>query len=369
MKITGIILAGGNSDSMGALTRKRAVAAIPVGGGYRAIDFALSSMVNSGMSRVEVITQYSSRSLNYHLNSGSWWGFGRKHGGLFVSNPTITADSSEWYRGTADSLFQNFNYLKESHEPYVAIAGGDGIYQLDYEKVLDFHEKKGGDVTVVCKELPAGSDTSRFGVVKVDGEGRLTGFDEKTGSLAGSTVSCGIYLMRRRLLMSLLQEAAEQEKYNLVTDILMPLVAEGRAYAYMHEGYWNSISAKEPYYACNMDFLKPAVRREFGNPDFPLLTKVDDVPPAKYMPEADVKDALVAGGAVLSGEVKHSVVFTGASVGEGSSVTDSLLLPDVEVGRNCVIRYCIIDSRVKIPDGRSFIGEPDNIKIVTKADI
>jgi len=169
MKAVGIILAGGSSKRMKELSLKRAVAAMPVAGSYRSIDFALSNMTNSRIKKVAVFTQYNSRSLNEHLNSSKWWDFGRKQGGLFVITPTITAENSDWYRGTADSIYQNLNFLKDSHEPYVVIASGDGVYKLDYSKVLEYHVAKQADITVVCKEMPPETDVTRFGLVCVDG--------------------------------------------------------------------------------------------------------------------------------------------------------------------------------------------------------
>ena len=165
MRAIGIVLAGGNNKAMKELTSRRAVAAMPVAGSYRSIDFALSNMSNSHIQKVAVITQYNARSLNEHLSSSKWWDFGRKQGGLYVFNPTITADNSVWYRGTADAIYQNIDFLKNSHEPYVVIASGDGVYKLDFAKVLEYHIEKKADVTVVVKELPAGEDASRFGVV------------------------------------------------------------------------------------------------------------------------------------------------------------------------------------------------------------
>ena len=168
MRAVGLILAGGNSNKMRELTQKRAVAAMPVAGSYRAIDFALSNMSNSHIQKVAVLTQYNARSLNEHLNSSKWWDFGRKQGGLYVFTPTITADNGYWYRGTADAIHQNLDFLKKCHEPYVIIASGDAVYKMDYNKVLEYHIAKKADITVVCKELPPGEDASRFGTIKMN---------------------------------------------------------------------------------------------------------------------------------------------------------------------------------------------------------
>ena len=152
MRAIGIILAGGNNHRMRELSQKRAIAAMPVAGSYRSIDFALSNMSNSHVQKVAVLTQYNSRSLNEHLSSSKWWDFGRKQGGLYLFTPTLTMDNNYWYRGTADALYQNLDWLKQSHEPYVVIASGDGIYKMDYGKVLEYHIDKKADITVVCKE-------------------------------------------------------------------------------------------------------------------------------------------------------------------------------------------------------------------------
>ena len=205
MKAIGIILAGGNNRMMRELSNKRAIAAMPIAGSYRAIDFALSNMTNSRIQKVAVITQYNARSLNEHLSSSKWWDFGRKQGGLFVFTPTITAESSNWYRGTADSLYQNMQFLKQSHEPYVVIASGDGVYKLDYNKVLQYHIEKKADITVVVKNLEDRSEIGRYGVVAMTEEGRITDIDEKPLETNLSTVSTGIYVIRRRLLIELLE--------------------------------------------------------------------------------------------------------------------------------------------------------------------
>ena len=194
MKALGIILAGGNSSRMQNLSDKRAISAMPVGGSYRCIDFVLSNMTNSHIQTVAVLSQYNARSLNEHLNSAKWWNFGRKQGGLFLFTPTVTTNNSWWYRGTADAIWQNLDFLKKRHEPYVVIASGDCIYKLDFNKVLDYHIEKQADITVVCAKLPAGDDINRYGVVQMDKEGRIVEFEEKPMVANSDTVSAGVYI-------------------------------------------------------------------------------------------------------------------------------------------------------------------------------
>ncbi len=220
MRAIGIILAGGNSKRMRELSNKRAISAMPIAGSYRSIDFALSNMSNSHVQNVAVFTQYNSRSLNEHLSSSKWWDFGRKQGGLYIFTPTITAEHNDWYRGTADALYQNLTFLKNSHEPYVVIASGDCVYKLDYAKVLEYHIEKKADITVVCKDMGPEEDITRFGVVKTNADGRITDFQEKPMVAESNTISGGIYVVVRRQLIELIERCAQEDRYDFVNDIL-----------------------------------------------------------------------------------------------------------------------------------------------------
>ena len=209
MKALGIILAGGNSNRMQQLTNRRAVSAMPVGGSYRCIDFALSSMSNSRIHTVAVLTQYNARSLNEHLSSSKWWDFGRKQGGLFTFTPTVTTTNNWWYRGTADAMYQNIDFLKRRHEPYVIISSGDCVYKVDFNELLDYHIEKKADITVVCKDMPAETDVSRFGVIRMNEDARIVEFEEKPMMASSNTISAGIYIIRRRQLIEMLERCAE----------------------------------------------------------------------------------------------------------------------------------------------------------------
>ena len=222
MKAVGIILAGGNNSRMQELSNKRAIAAMPIGGSYRSIDFALSNMSNSHVQTVAVLTQYSARSLNEHLSSSKWWDFGRKQGGLYVFTPTVTSDNSWWYRGTADAIYRNIDFLKRCHEPYVIITSGDCVYKMDYNEVLDYHISKKADITVVCRDMgPEEDDVCRFGIVRMNEDSRIVEFEEKPMVARSNTVSTGIYVIRRRALIEMLEKCAEEARWDFVTDILI----------------------------------------------------------------------------------------------------------------------------------------------------
>ena len=364
MRAIGIILAGGNSKRMRELSNKRAISAMPIAGSYRSIDFALSNMSNSHVQNVAVFTQYNSRSLNEHLSSSKWWDFGRKQGGLYIFTPTITAEHNDWYRGTADALYQNLTFLKNSHEPYVVIASGDCVYKLDYAKVLEYHIEKKADITVVCKDMGPEEDITRFGVVKTNADGRITDFQEKPMVAESNTISCGIYVVRRRQLIELIERCAQEDRYDFVNDILVRYRNLKRIYAYKIDSYWSNIASVESYYKTNMDFLKPEVRDYFFRQYPEIYTKVGDMPPAKYNPGASVKNSLVASGSIINGVVENSVLFRQAYIGNNCVIKNSIILNDVYIGDNTVIENCIVESRDTIRANTTYIGTPDNVKIV-----
>ncbi len=363
MKALGIILAGGSSSKMKELTKKRAAAAMPMAGSYRAIDFALSNMSNSGVPKVAVLTQYNSRSLNEHLNSAKWWDFGRKQGGLYVFTPTITSDNNFWFRGTADAIYQNLDFLKKSHEPYVIITSGDAIYKMDYEEVLEYHIAKKADITVVCKELKDGEDARRFGTVKMDQDMRILDFEEKPMIAKSNIISTGIYVIRRRLLIDMIEECVEDERYDFVKDILIRYRTMKKICGYMTDMYWTNITTVDAYFQANMDFLKPDVRGKFFKEYPEIYTKISDLPPAKYNPGAVVKNSLVANGSIINGTVENSIISKKVFIGKNSVVKNSIVLNDIYIGENVYIEDCIVESRDTIRANNKYVGE-DGIKIV-----
>lgn len=363
MKAIGIILAGGNNSRMQELSNKRAIAAMPIGGSYRSIDFALSNMSNSHVQTVAVLTQYSARSLNEHLSSSKWWDFGRKQGGLFVFNPTVTVDNSWWYRGTADAMYQNINFLKKRHEPYVIITSGDCIYKLDYNKVLDYHIEKKADITVVCKDMAPGEDVSRYGVVRMNEDSKIVEFEEKPMVSKSNTVSTGIYIVRRRQLIEMLEKSMQEHRFDFVTDILIRYKNLKQIYGYKLENYWSNIASVESYYQTNMDFLKPEIRNYFFHQEPYIYSKVDDLAPAKYNTGAEVRNSLVASGCIINGTVENSVLFKQVFVGKNCVIKNSIILNDVYIGDNTHIENCIVESRDTICANTYLCGE-DEVKIV-----
>lgn len=366
MRAIGIVLAGGNNSRMRELSNKRATAAMPIAGGFRSIDFVLSNMSNSHIQKVAVFTQYNAKSLNEHLNSSKWWDFGRKQGGLYVFTPSITADNGFWYQGTADAIYQNISFLKNSHEPYVVIASGDGIYKLDYNKVLEYHIEKKADITIVYKEFPEGADVSRFGCIKMNEDSRITEFEEKPLVSTSNTVSTGIYVIRRRLLIELIEKCEAEDRYDIVNDILVRYKNIKRIYGYKLNSYWSNISTVESYFKTNMDFLKPSVRDYFFKQYPNVYSKVDDLPPAKYNPGSAVRNSLISSGCIINGVVENSVLFKKAYIGNNCTIKNSIILNNVYIGDNTYIENCIVESHGTIRANTTHIGSDGNIDIVVE---
>lgn len=365
MRAIGIILAGGNNHRMKELSQKRAIGAMPIAGSYRSIDFVLSNMSNSKVQKVAVFTQYNAKSLNELLSSSKWWDFGRKQGGLFVFTPAVTADNSNWYRGTADAIYQNLSFLKNSHEPYVVIASGDCVYKMDFNKVLEYHIEKKADVTVVCKEMVVTEGLERFGAIRMDEENRIEEFEEKPLVARSNIVSCGIYVIRRRQLIEMIERSAEEDRYDFVKDILIRYKGLKRIYGYKMEEYWKNIASVDDYFKTNMDFLKPEVRDYFFKQYPDIYSKVDDLPPAKYNVGAKIKNSLISSGCIVNGTVENSVVFKKSYIGNNCIIKNSIILNDVYIGDNTHIENCIVESRDTIRANSYYYGE-DDIKIVVE---
>ncbi len=368
MKAIGIILAAGNNKMMKELSNKRAIAAMPIAGKYRSIDFVLSNMSNSHINKVAVITQYNTKSLNEHLNSSKWWDFGRKQGGLYLFTPTITYENSNWYRGTADSMYQNMDFLKKSHEPYVVIASGDGIYKMDYNKVLEYHIEKQADITMVVTDIKDKEEAKRFGVLTLDNDNRVTNIEEKPIEPESTIVSTGIYIIRRRLLIELIEKSVSEERYDFVKDILARYRQVKKIYAYKYEEYWRNISTAESYYKTNMDFLNREIRDAFFKEYPNIHTKVQDLPPVKYNSDAYVKNSLVANGTIVNGTIENSVVFKKAYIGNNCVIKNSIILNDVYIGDNSYIENCIVEARGTIKANSTFVGNDGKIRIVVEKD-
>lgn len=368
MKAVGIILAGGNNNRMGGLSRKRAIPAMPIGGSFRCIDFALSNMSNSHVQTVAVLTQYNARSLNEHLSSSKWWDFGRKQGGMYLFTPTMTAENSDWFRGTADAMCQNIDFLKKRHEPYVIISSGDCVYKMDYNDLLDFHIAKKADITIACKDMPADADVSRFGVIRMNEDSRITEFEEKPLVAQSNTISAGVYVIRRRQLIEILEKTAEENRFDFVTDVLIRYRNIKKICGYKLKSYWSNIASVDDYYRTNMDFLKSDLRDHFFRQEPKIYSRVDDLPPAKYNAGSKVSGSLVSSGCIINSQVENSVLFKKVFVGKNCVIKNSIILNDVYIGDNTHVENCIVESHGTLKANTYYSGENKILIVSEKND-
>ncbi|TYQ16074.1 UNVERIFIED_CONTAM: glucose-1-phosphate adenylyltransferase [Acetivibrio alkalicellulosi] len=369
MKSTmGIILTGGKNDRLKELAELRSSTAVPVGGKYRMIDFVLSNMVNSGITNIGVLTQYSFRSLMDHLGSGKEWDLDRRNDGLFVFPPYLSGEHSGWYQGSADAMYHNITFLKRSFEEYVIVAQGNCVYKMMFDKILDYHVEKNADITIVYRNMGdfPEEELQYMGVMKVDEQEKVVDFKEKHKSPTSAICSMGIYILKRELLISLLEECASHGKYDFVKDVLINKLNVLNIYGYEFEGYWRNISTINAYYRINMEMLNPQIRHQLFEQHGRVYTKVKDEPPAKYNEEAIVKNSIVADGCIVEGEVENSVLFRGVTIKKGSVVKNSIIMQGSIVDEEVKINHLIIDKGVIITKGINLEGTTTFPVIISK---
>ena len=372
-----LVLAGGEGSRLKDLTRWRAKPAVPIGGKYRIIDFALSNCVNSGLRKIGVLTQYKSHSLLRHIQRG--WSFMRDEIGEFVELLPAQQRTEEkaWYKGTADALFQNMDIMRRHGAEYVVVLGGDHIYTMDYAKMLIQHVQSGADFTVGCIEVPR-DQAKDFGVMSVDDDMRIAKFMEKPedpeampGKPDSALASMGIYIFSTRFLYETLVEDAEnaESSHDFGKDIIPKKIEDSiaMAYAFRNErtgepAYWRDVGTLESYWKTNMELCAIEPELNLYDRDWPIWTYQTQSPPAKFIFDdkgrrGEAIDSLVSGGCILSGaRVKRSVLSFATQIESYSLVKDSVILPKVSIGKNCRITKAIIDKGSVIPDG-TIIGE------------
>lgn len=376
-KTLAVILAGGTGTRLKPLTAERAKPAVPFGGKYRIIDFALANCLHSGLRRVLVLTQYKSHSLQKHLRDG-WSIFNPELGEYITPVPPQMRTGERWYQGTADAIHQNSYLLERSEAEAALILSADHIYRMDYAAMLKRHKASGADVTVAAMEVPL-DEARAFGVMAVDGEDRISGFQEKPdspqpipGDPSQALVSMGIYVFSMDLLLNELRidAADEMSSHDFGKDILPRLIGDKRIMVYRFGGdtgrvtpdrYWRDVGTLDAFYQANMDLLEPVPPLDLYQNDWPIRSYQLQTPPARTVPgssgtEGIFINSIVAGGVVIAGgSVQHSILFPQAFVDDGAFVEDSILFQGVSVGAGARLKRCIIDKNVEVP-AREQIG-------------
>ena len=365
MRALGIILAGGNNNKMRELSNKRAVAAMPVAGSFRSIDFALSSMANSHIQKVAVLTQYNARSLNEHLSSSKWWDFGRKQGGLFVFTPTITKENSLWYQGTADAIYQNINFIDNFDPDHIIVLSGDQICTMDYDKMLQYHKEKGADCTISVLNVTY-EEAKRFGIMNTDEDERIYEFEEKPAEPKSTKASMGIYIFKWKLIRQYLIDDGNdpESEHDFGKNIIPRMLEDGRKmYAYSFDGYWRDVGTIDSLWEANMELLDENPQIDLNDDKMRIYTRNFSLPPHYIAPGASVKNSILADGCVIEGEVENCVIHSGVKIGKGSVVKNSVIMKDTVVRTDCQIDKALIDEEVVIEQGCK-VGEGNNVTVI-----
>lgn len=364
-----MILAGGRGTRLHDLTKKVAKPAVSYGGKYRIIDFPLSNCANSGVDVVGVLTQYESVLLNSYVAAGRRWGLDAKDSGVYVLPPREKADANlDVYRGTADAISQNIDFIDTYSPEYLLILSGDHIYKMDYDKMLDFHKANGADATIAVIEVPM-KEASRFGIMNTNETGQIVEFEEKPAQPKSNLASMGIYIFDWKLLrkMLLADMKSTESNHDFGKDIIPALLNDGKKlYAYKFKGYWKDVGTIDSLWEANMDLLD---KNELDLNDSSWKIYTEDVTTLPHYVGADAKinRAFITQGCIIDGEVKNSVLFTGAKVGAGAKVIDSVLMPGVEVAEGAVVTRALVADGVKIGKN-AIVGSADseNIELVAK---
>jgi glucose-1-phosphate adenylyltransferase len=360
-RVVAIILAGGQGDRLSVLSEERAKPAVIFGGRYRIIDFTLSNCVNSGITRVGVLTQYRPRSLNAHIGIGRPWDLDRG-GGVTLLQPYLGRESSDWYRGTADAVYQNLYYLEESRADQVLVLAGDHVYKMNYDELIAFHRKKEAEVTVAVYGMRP-EEASRFGNVVLDDDDRVTGFHEKPPEPVSDLSSMGIYVFNKdTLIEQLLLDAKRIESSHDFGRDIVPRVAEDLpVFGYRFEGYWRDVGTIEAYFDCNMDLLKELPDFNLYDMETPVRTTATGLPPAKVGRHAYLSRALVNVGCIINGHVEHSILSPGVYVEEGAIVRDSIVFDGAYVRAGAVVDRSIVDKEVQVGEN-CHVGHGDDLR-------
>jgi len=368
-KVVAMLLAGGQGSRLKALTRKIAKPAVPFGGKYRIIDFALSNAANSGIDNIGILTQYKPYLLNSHIGIGSSWDYDRNVGGLRVLPPFTSEDGGRWYTGTANAVFENIDYIDEQDPEYVLILSGDHIYKMNYNDLLEEHQAKGADVTIAVMEVPW-DEAPRFGIINVDSEGKIVEFEEKPENPKNNLASMGIYMFNWKVLRDyLIKDDANPGSDNDFGKNVLPLMLsdEMKMYTWVFDGYWKDVGTVRSYWEANMDLLDPQNTLNLYDKDWRIYTRSKNLPPQYIARGAIVKDSLVNEGCFVKGEVVRSILFSDVIVEEGAMIEDSVVLSNCVIKAGARVSKAVILEGVTVEAGQ-VIGQSDEDCIYMVSD-
>lgn len=348
-----MILAGGQGSRLGALTKNVAKPAVPFGGKYRIIDFPLSNCVHSGIDTVGVLTQYQPLELNTYIGNGGPWDLNRNHGGVYVLPPYQSAQAGEWYKGTANAIYQNLGFLDGFSPKNVLILSGDHIYKMDYGKMLKEHKKSGAAVTIAVMPVPW-EEASRFGIMNVDEEGHIVEFEEKPANPKSNLASMGIYIFDYKILKKYLEDdERDPESSNDFGKNIIPCMLNNgeKMVSYRFEGYWKDVGTVQSLWEANMDLIDSPPKFDIAEGGWKIYSRNAALAPQYVGKNAKIKNSSVTQGCMIYGEIDHSVIFSNVHIGENTKITDSVIMPGVKIGDNVTIDKAVIGAGAVLEDG------------------
>lgn len=358
-----MLLAGGQGSRLYTLTQNMAKPAVPFGGKYRIIDFPLSNCVNSGIDTVGVLTQYIPLVLNDYIGTGGPWDLDTMYGGVHVLPPYTGQKGGDWYKGTANAIYQNISFIERYDPEYVVVLSGDHIYKMDYSKMLDFHKKTNAACTIAAYEVPL-AEASRFGIMNCYEDGTIYEFDEKPKVPKSNKASMGIYIFSWDKLRKYLEldEATEGSENDFGKNVLPTMLNAGeKMVAWRFDGYWKDVGTIDSLWEANMDLLHPNKLLDLSDPAWKIYTRNPVMPPHSISSTAEVQNSLIAEGCEVAGELEFAILFAGVTVEEGARVTDSIIMPGAVIKSGAVVQYAIVAENAVIEEGAVVGQRPENV--------
>lgn len=369
-EIVALLLAGGQGSRLGVLTKAMAKPAVLYGGKYRIIDFSLSNCINSGIDTVGVLTQYQPLRLNSHIGIGKPWDMDRVNGGVTILSPFLKNETGEWYKGTANAVYQNIDYVDKLSPKYVIILSGDHIYKMDYSNMLDFHKRNNAEATISVIDVPY-NEAGRYGIMNTHESGRIFEFEEKPQQPKSTLASMGVYIFNWNILREyLIKDNENPDSSNDFGKNIIPMMLkdERSMWAYRFEGYWKDVGTIEAFWESNMDLIKRVPEFNLFDHAWKIYTP-NPVKPAHYIgPAGSVKKSIAAEGCMIYGSVKNSVIFPGVFIGEGSTIEDSIIMSDTVIGKGSCIKQSIIGANAAVGDNVK-MGFGENVPNELKPNI
>ena len=358
-----MLLAGGQGSRLGILTKQIAKPAVPYGGKYRIIDFPLSNCVNSGIYTVGVLTQYQPLELNDYIGNGQPWDLDRENGGVHILSPYQQIKGTEWYKGTANAIYQNINFIERYDPEYVLILSGDHIYKMDYSKMIDYHKEKNADCTIAMLEVPW-DEASRFGLMIVNDDGSISEFEEKPKNPRSNKASMGVYVFNwKKLRQYLIDDEAKEGSSNDFGHDLIPAMHENgeRMFAYQFDGYWKDVGTINSLWDANLDLLNPKVDLNLDDDSWKIYSRSPAAPPHYIGESATIESSMITEGCDIEGHLDFSVLFANVTVEEGAEVKYSIVMPGTVIKKGAVVQYSIVAENAVIEEGAVVGKSPESM--------